>query len=654
MLSNQQQHRLLPPPSYYCTNDNHHKELESYYEQWKSMYGIKPMHHNNEEEEQAWDYNNDETVFGLSFVTSSSLTIDNSNDSDNNDNIQQTYLAGCTKSGEICVWMINNNTLNNDNDDEYDNDENNNNNYDDYDDSDHEILLSSIRQRRQRSSIMQRQKKRQRHQQHQQQNTSPIWKYKLTNGALYDCQFVKKNNSTTTLTTNNDNNNDGEYWFIVSGDGGVYLFDWDYDILEMIRSNSNNSNNNNSNIDDESIDNVNNSSKIPKYTLYPTYPSFYELNPIEINQSCIICDTNVLYGAGGDTLCYKWDMNTKQIITTYRHHQQQSKSNHFHNNKLKSSSTASASGYLQTIVHVPNTNLLISGGEDGILFIWDIMKDQLIESIHINNDLLTNSIQSPPTPLLIQNDETSIIDTTKIQSEQQNHYSRDCWISSCIAQDENWCLIAGGCYNNNIMRGGGQSNSMNQLATTTAEAAMTILNDDIIQSNNSTTGSIDNSGGFITTFHIPTRTFISSMKTKETISKIIYNTTNNNNRNATTSNLDYYKNNNNNNNTSSNHLLSISNESYVTHWMDPFQLYYNNDNKHNIVTNPILLSQLQRPPQKVKCTTPSGYGIATNIYNNNNQIAVSGIGHIVDVYDHSTQLSFHLTTKKEGGKTSIK
>ena len=84
--------------------------------------------------------------------------------------------------------------------------------------------------------------------------------------------------------------------------------------------------------------------------------------------------------------------------------------------------------------------------------------------------------------------------------------------------------------------------------------------------------------------------------------------------------------------------------------MDPFQLYYNDNNS---ITNQ-LSSSLQRPPQKVKCTTPSGYGIATNIYNNNNnQIAVSGIGHIVDVYDHSTQLSFHLTTKKEGGKTSI-
>lgn len=596
---------LLPPPSYYfVTNNNDHpstKSLATYYQQYLLQSNNTTNNIDNNIDDE-WDYAHGEIIFGLAYWNMSSSMIERLNeiDHDNDDgsspssssSSSYSWLAGCTRFGEICIWIIpsvkrmDHKNDDNDEDDMYDYRRDDQN-----------------KKRRRRPS---------------QPRTLPLWKYQVTKGSLYDCQFMVKQQQPPEAVTKTDM--EEECWLMICGDGGVYAFDWDRVIIPILLTKLENYQQQQQQrhrmIDEESM------MIIPKYTLYPTYPSFYEAKSIEINQCCYI-QNHILYGAAGDTLCYKWDMNTQQVVTTYRHYHK---------------GGGTASGYLHTVQHVPSTNILLTGGEDGVLFLWDISHDTLIESIPINQHLLqslssTSSLSSsqleqqqsrqpttaaaaastlPSHEVSTTSSSSSSHDTTKSKhNNPERQRQRDCWISSCTIYDTNWCSIAGGCYHSD-------------------------------NSNNNHDN--HNHGGFITTFHIPTRTFVSGISTKETISKIVYDhssvnkSINQHGANTTASST-----------SCTNHLLSISNESYITHWKDPFQLVvsYHDDNhdEKNYNNNKQRLSSMI---QKVKCTTPSGYGLAIHHPDDGQhqpQIAVSGIGPIVDIYHHSTQLSYRVTTR---------
>ncbi len=89
-----------------------------------------------------------------------------------------------------------------------------------------------------------------------------------------------------------------------------------------------------------------------------THPSTTE-EFIEINS--VAWDGKVLYGAGGDTFgAYRWDLESGKLLGNMGGY-----------NK----------GYLHTVTAVPDTNLLVCGGEDGLLDIWDANQAKHIQSV---------------------------------------------------------------------------------------------------------------------------------------------------------------------------------------------------------------------------------------------------------------------------------
>jgi WD40 repeat protein len=307
--------------------------------------------------------------------------------------------------------------------------------------------------------------------------SSPVLKLKVLStsdgGVLYACKMVKRS--------------DDVWWLVVSGDDGILILDWNGDILPKINKN------------------VHLSPTFQKQ--FRPFPSPFEPS-IEVND--FVIHGNYLYGAAGDAFgCYKWDLATDKLVTTYK-------------------STAGG-GYLHTLDLVANSNLLLLGGEDGSLGIWDISQDKIVDTIDMNP-------------------------SSSLQTKKRRASTR--WISSCKARDENWWFVAGG-------------------------------------------RSSHNKGGFLSTLHGPTRSVVSTVNTIETPQQLaLYGNT----------------------------LLSVANESFVSHWKNA-------------------LSLEDAPPQRVWSHQASAYAVAVS--GSGQLIATGGIGEIVDIFEEGTQYGRQLTTRED-------
>lgn len=491
-------HRLPPPSSYW--------DKLSYLDQWRAATTPccvdNTTRTNNTSEYAATNNNNsynnnNETVFGLSFLQSTTT--------------DGFWLAGCTKSGEICIWHIVEATGSNDD----------------------EILR----------------------QQHMIHNSHPIWSQKVvTNGVLYNCQFVQCSNT--------------NHWLIVCGDGGIRIFDWENHIVPTIRHRQQENDNDNSNQQLLTKEKRRSSTSSLADTVAPIYSfrtnqSPLEQNDIEINDFVVVDDGKYIYGVAGDSFVYKFDMQAQQHVTTYRQPQQ-------------SSNTNSLPGYLHSIAQVPSTSLLLMGGEDGILNVWDTSQDKLVDSLNMHNEITSSRVPS-----------SSRASSSTAAASSSSYHTKGigkCWISCCLARDENWWTIAGGTTNN------GQSN-----------------------------------GGFLATFHGPTRSLVSSVTTRETPNTLLLysssgdSTTTSSNSPSSSSFLDS--------------LLSVSNENYITHWNEPLQLQQDDHETRR---------------QRVWCTTPCGYAIASSSCSRGSgYVAVGGVGSIIDLYENRSQPYISLTTTKQ-------
>ncbi|GAX22263.1 hypothetical protein FisN_25Lh073 [Fistulifera solaris] len=302
-----------------------------------------------------------------------------------------------------------------------------------------------------------------------------FYRFQLTKGSLYSLKIQS----------------DAEHtWLIVGGDGGVWLFDWN-DVQGAL----------------------NNSSAFnqpPKHNHFPLHPSPHEA-AIDVNDTCF--QNGCLFGAAGDNFgCYKWDVATGKLITTY------------------------PSKFLQTLTLVPDTNLLLTGGEEGVLSLWDTQQDRRVDQLEIpypSSKGSTNSIEK--------------------RGALPNCQTR---LTCSIARDENWWTIGG----------------------------------ERIHTLNMRQQSVSDKGGFLATFHGPTRSIVSQLELRETPQKLSFV---DNNKNT---------------------LISVANESYVSHFQNPLAL---------------------ENPERVWCHSPSVFAAAVS---ENGILAVAGVGSTIDLYRNQTEL----------------
>ena len=210
-------------------------------------------------------------------------------------------------------------------------------------------------------------------------------------------------------------------------------------------------------------------------------------------------------------------------------------------------------GYLQTVEILPGANHLLFGGEEGILSLFDTATDQPVDRFDMHTPRDGSGMQ-------------------RRQFQKNSSVASSCWISSCCARDEHWWTAAGG---------------------------------------------YSKGGGFVATFHGPTRSVVSTAFTLEAPQQLAYYSVDHsstNNKHSTDS--------------SSKVLLSVANESYISHWNNPLSLC----DEHS----------RQPERQRVYCSQPSAYAVSVSS-GSTKRIAVGGVGSVVDIFEPKTQDSFQLS-----------
>jgi len=398
--------------------------------------------------------------------------------------VDPDYLVACTAAGEVCVWKLQ--LLPAAETAALSSSEGN----DDDDDDDDANAEFSIHHDHQKSKQIS-------------SNRSPVLRLKVSESSLYACQWIQR-------PTNNNNNS----WLVVSGDDGVMLLDWETDILPLIA------------VQQEEVKHkepvIQYSGKFRAHL--KAFPSAFE-ESIEVND--FVVSGNHLFGAAGDAFgCYKWDIENEKVVRNYKE-----KGN---------------TGYLHTAELLPDTNLLLFGGEDGILSMWDVSTDHPVERFDLNRTSSEETSKPPSAQRRRRNNSTA----------GSSSSDESCWISSCKARDENWWTVAGGC---------------------------------------------SHAGGFVSTFHRPTRSMVSTVSTREAPQQLAF----------------YHE-------KSSSTLLSVANESFVSHW-----------------NNPLSLSSFDKPQrQRVYCNQASAY--AVTVSPDAKRIAVGGVGSVVDIFEQKTQYGVQL------------
>jgi WD40 repeat protein len=148
-------------------------------------------------------------------------------------------------------------------------------------------------------------------------------------------------------------------------------------------------------------------------------PCFAEIN-------CVAVDGDFMYGASGDTFgCYKWDLATGHIVATYHHM--------YCVAALKGvPGIFGRKNYFHTVEVVIGTSVLLTGGEDGVLGIWNTDTNQLVDVMNLN-PLVHSTIVAQ-----------DVNAQRRANKNSQNDEDSVCWISSCLARDEQWWIVAGG------------------------------------------------------------------------------------------------------------------------------------------------------------------------------------------------------------------
>lgn len=205
-------------------------------------------------------------------------------------------------------------------------------------------------------------------------NRRPIFKVQVTNDVLYNIRFVPVK---------------GKMLLFVSGDEGLWAYDW-RDWIDLLQGRAKES---------------------PSVVMhFKPHPSPYTTKP-EINDFDIWND-KWIFGAAGDAFGgYKWDMETQKLVANY---------------------TSLKRGYLHTIKCTEDGTVL-TGGEDGVLGVWDNQHDKLIDNVDLKSSLANDSS-------LLHREQGSPPWHTKATT---------LWISHIQSSSANWWTVCGG-----VRRGG--------------------------------------------------------------------------------------------------------------------------------------------------------------------------------------------------------
>mmetsp|Transcript_30658 Transcript_30658/g.46437 ORF Transcript_30658/g.46437 Transcript_30658/m.46437 type:complete len:425 (+) Transcript_30658:58-1332(+) len=213
-------------------------------------------------------------------------------------------------------------------------------------------------------------------------NRKPAVKFQASqdNGILYSIKFIHVQ---------------GQLLLGVSGDPGILLYSW-VDVKELISD----------------------PSKKPELKYHFQSSSLH--TKVEINDFDIDDDLNIF---GASDVGYKWDMES---------------------GKLRCSYLPSNKGYLHTIKVLPSTfqgghSIMLMGGEDGTLGVWDRKSDKLVEHVNIKTRMSEDSSLS-------YSHSTSNMDQKSFTSWKKHD---KLWISHMEASELcNWWNLCGGAEDN--------------------------------------------------------------------------------------------------------------------------------------------------------------------------------------------------------------
>lgn len=293
---------------------------------------------------------------------------------------------------------------------------------------------------------------------------------KSNNNALYDLQFIDAGS--------------GEYLLVVSGDPGVKLYKWSRFEAAIAAA-----------IDGttacvaapkkpkcqdppcatlmappESL------SPIASFQTHPSPATSYG-ESIEINSTSYSKSDGVLFGAAGDAFgCYQWDLGSERLLGTFGGAGRPEGCGH--------------RDYLHVVKAIQDNDgtesrYVVTGGEDGNMGLWNGKDRKLIEMMNMQTTMDKNK------SLITSNDATTSSYRGFLNSTSSSHWNSgsNLWVSSMDTNGD-WLAVCGGSET-------GTSNSL--------------------------TSKPCPSSGFVTLWHLPTRTFTSGCITRESVNAVAYN-----------------------------------------------------------------------------------------------------------------------------------
>lgn len=189
----------------------------------------------------------------------------------------------------------------------------------------------------------------------------------------------------------------------VCGEGGVLIYSWS-DIDELITEASSPGKNSNK------------GNELEAMAHYKPHKSSHGI--VEIKDFDFDRDDECLYAASGDAFgCYKWDTHKEELLYTYG---------------------SPKRGHLNTVKVLPSSrtagghSLLLLGGEDGCMAVWDRKKQKLIESIDIKKAMNKNPLLMGSTDAKNDNAFTPWKDSSNLwTSHIQSSPSSSSWWNVC-------------------------------------------------------------------------------------------------------------------------------------------------------------------------------------------------------------------------------
>ena len=445
----------------FAIKDDDEFAYRSYRRQWNEqfLYSSQPRQDHKRLRQQSLATEPTMVVFGVCWYQASTdhNDNDNNNDKDNDDKI--LWLLACTNQGQVCVFSVpsHNPYLVDDNDDEEEEEM-------DYWNSTNHNTMSRPKPA---------------------WNRMPLAQWKVSHGVLYSIQI-------TTFGSN-----PGKEWLVVSGDEGVLMWEWTPQVPALLQRQYQRHQQ-----QQQASMAASSCSKTPpplpplQRVTHLQPPPWSRWERSEVND--VACSDPFVYGATGHAAGTKWNVETQQLVATY-------------SSQMTMTSTSTTpmkrggGGSWHALSLVPacdttmtdpnatdafsNHKWLLAGGEEGLLQVWDVQQDALVDQLDVVTAAVSSSsslsggrTMSPPKR------------TTTNTTTPTTHG----WISSIVpvssGRDDHscsWWTVAGG-WHAPPSRGTGTLSL----------------------------GGGSDPRGFVTTWHAPTRTLVTSTGTPSPIHQL--------------------------------------------------------------------------------------------------------------------------------------